>query len=364
MVKQLCCFIFFGICFLNSFSQVSVSLHEPPAGIVQNSQLWNITLICAGNSPITVTIGLSLFDTRDNQPLLTASSKQITLSGGIRQLRMTDLGPIDYNYVSPGFNLNRLPESFLPIGNYRACYAIYGGSKESEGIIAEDCISIEVQPLSPPQLNLPADSGVVESPYPQFSWLPPAPLMLFNNLNYDLLVTEVFAGQTPEAAIQENLPVYFVPRITGMFNSYPASGKSLDTGRVYAWRIVAKNDEMFAAQTEVWTFMLSNKKNKLPVPTNGNYLTLKTNDIFTSTGIIPDRVLGLKYYSYDKTHDAEIKFLNEKGEVIKVARKKIQYGENYLVFELENRFNEEATYFVETTDAQLAKYSVSFRISK
>lgn len=343
-------------------AQLSMSLQEPPPGIVQKQQLWNITLLYNGNNPITVSIGISLVDVRDNQPVLTALSRPITLTHGVRRLRVADVAPIDYNYFSPSFS--RLSETFLPIGNYRACYSVYNGSKNAGEVLAEDCMGVEISPLGPPQLSLPADSSSVTTKNPSFSWLPPVPSVLFSDLNYDLLLVEVRPDQTPNGAIQENLPAYSLHRITNVFTAFPISAKSLDTGKVYAWRIVAKDGETFAAQSDVWTFTVSPERPTHPLPAADQYLELSDNPTVIRTGMINGKTLGLKYYSYDATHEGDIKFLNERGEAIKTSRKTITYGDNFWVFPLDGSFAEGSVYFIEYTDGQQKKHRTSFRISK
>jgi hypothetical protein len=342
-------------------AQLSVSVQEPPAGIVQKNQLWNLALIYSGNSSINVVIGLTLIDLTDNQPALTAFTRPLTLSKGVKQIKAADVQPVDYQYISPAFS--RLADALLPIGNYQACYTVYISGKEDKQVLSENCISIEVQPLSPPQLTMPADSANIQQSYPQFSWLPPAPVTLFNDLNYDLLVTEVRADQTAGAAIQENMPVYNARRMTMMVNNYPSSAKSLDTGKVYAWRVIAKNGETFAAQSEVWTFKVTQETQQTLRPAGGVYMELKNDNAYTATGVIPDNIPGFRYYSYDKAHEAVIKFLNEKGEVIKEMKRTIEYGNNFMVFKLDHSFKKETTYFIEVTDLQMARYRASFRMS-
>jgi len=347
---------------LSSKAQVSFSVQLPPSVVVQRNQLWNITLINSGNTQAVVTIDLSIFDAKNDQPLMTARTRSITLSNGIKQIRESDVGPIDYRYLSSSFDLGRLPGAFLPVGEYRACYTILSENKNGVAPVAEDCINLEVAPMSPPQLNLPSDSAIVQTPYPQFSWLPPTPAILFSDLNYDLLVTEVQQGQSAYVAIQENLPVYVGHRITLNAFNYPASNKGLDTGRIYAWRIVAKNGETFAAQSDVWTFSLASKKPEQIIPSNGTYFELKDASSFPGTGIIPDNILGIKYYSYDQTHDSNIRFLDEEGRVIKEIPRKIQYGNNFLVFKLDNQFSEGKLYSIEIVDLQSSHFKASFRI--
>jgi hypothetical protein len=353
-----------GLCFFASFGQVSLSVHEPPPGIVQKSQLWNLTLIYSGNTPLDVTIGLSLVDLKDNQPAMTAMTRPISLVKGIRQLKALDVSPVAYNYFSTAFDVSRMGDAFLPIGNYRACFTVSTANKDPEVVLFEDCINLEIQPLAPPQLNLPSDTSRVETSYPQFNWLPPVPLTLFSNLNYDLLIVEVQPGQTPEAAIQGNLPVYSALHLTTPVNNYPASYKSLDTGKVYAWRVIAKNGEAFAAQSDVWTFRIEKPKPAQLAPTKGAYLELRNDNGFSGTAIIPDNILGIKYYSYDKTHDASIKFFDDKGQLVKEMPQTIQYGNNFIALSLDNSFKKETTYFMELADLQGSRYRSSFRIAK
>jgi hypothetical protein len=205
---------------------------------------------------------------------------------------------------------------------------------------------------------------MVETPYPQFNWLPPVPVTLFNDLNYDLMITEVQPGQSAASAIQENLPVYTGLHLNMTVNNYPASYKSLDTGKVYAWRVIAKNGEMFAAQSEVWTFSIGKRKTEQLVPANGMYLELKNDGSLVSTGMIPDNILGLKFYSYDKTHETVIRFANENGVILKEIKRTIQYGDNFMVIKLDRSFETDTTYFVEITDMQNTRYRTSFRMVK
>ena len=346
--------------------QLSVALQGPPTSLIQKSGLWNMALINSGTVPIQVTIGLSLLDSRTNQPMLTATTRPVMLARGVRQLKPSDVAPVSYSYNSPAFMRLGTGDGLLPVGNYRACYTFYtiSGELRVQQVLAEECIPLEVQPLSPPELAQPADSAIVEAAYPQFSWLPPTPLSLFTDLRYDLLVVEVQAGQSPPAALQENLPVYSGLNLTQAFHAYAASYKSLDTGKVYAWRIIAKNGESFAAQSEVWTFRLGKKPLPPLIPANGTYMELKSSSGPVTTGILPNNILGLQYYSYDKAHEADIRLTGEKGEALQTVRQQMEYGKNFIVVSLNGSFKPGTTYFVEVADLENNLYRTSFRIAK
>lgn len=340
--------------------QLSISLQEPPAGVVQKSQLWNLALIYAGNSSINITIGLTLLDVKDDQPVLTAISAPVTLIKGAKQLKFMDMSPIEYNYYSTGFS--RLPDALLPVGSYRACYTIYKADRAHGEVLAEDCINIEVIPLSPPQLSLPEDSTKIQTPYPQFSWMPPAPVTLFTDLNYEFILTEVRGDQTAESAIQENLPFFHTPRLSSMILNYPGSGKSLDTGKIYAWRVVAKNGDAFAAQSDVWTFKVEPEKQQPLIPAGGIYYELKPSGNYGGTGVLPDRILGIKYYSYDKTRTAVLRIEDESGKLVKEYSRSVEYGNNFWVIELNKSFSPSITYRIVVSDLQGNEYSASFKI--
>lgn len=362
MHKRLSLLIFGVVFFIQGESQLSVSLQQPPSGIVQKNQLWNMALINTGNNTLTVTIGLSLVDMSDNQTVFTAFTRPVVTSKGVKQLKATDVGPVQYNYTTTAFS--RQNETFLPVGNYRACYTVYTDSKSAEGVLTEDCMNIDVEPLSPPQLVTPADSDKVQTPYPQFGWLAPAPVTLFNDLNYDLLLVEVREGQTAEKAIQENIPVMNMRRLASTILGYPSSAKSLDTGKIYAWKIIANNNESPVSQSEIWTFKIKRENPEVLTPAGGLYVELKNDNNFGSTAIIPDNILGIKYYSYDKTRDASVRFINSRGEVVKEIIRKVEYGNNFLVFKLDNSFVKEEVYSIEINDLQMSHYQALFRISK
>lgn len=343
-------------------AQVSISLQDPPPGIVTKQQLWNVSLVNAGNSSVTVRIGISLVDARERQPFMTAISRPIVLNRGIKNIKLADVSPVDYQYS--GVMRARISDMFLPVGQYQACYTVYRTNSEAQEILAEDCMGLDVSPISPPQLALPADSAKLTNPVPQFSWLPPTPQLLFNDLNYDLIVTEVREDQTAQEAIQDNLPIYFSRRLPGVFSAYPASARKLDTGKVYAWRVIAKEGEMFAAQSEVWTFSLSPDKPKREWPQGGQFLSLNGDPSIIQTGRISNRILGIRYYSYDSSHQATLRFLDGQGKVVQTLSQVAGYGDNFWVFKLDSRFEEETVYFVEYLDVQANRHRISFRIVK
>jgi len=362
MNKILCVLLLFICLAVKVSAQVALSLQLPATGLVQKSQLWNMVLVYTGEGTISVHINFSLLNARDNRVLLTAATRAFTMSKGTKQITYADIAPVQYNYLSSVSNIDRSPEGFLPFGNFKACYTVFKTDNDAIIPLAEDCMQVEVLPLSPPLLNSPSDAGVIETPYPQFTWLPPAPLNLFSNLNYDLLLVEVLPGQTKEDAIQKNIPVYNTAYCTSPYNNYPASNKSLDTARTYAWKILAKNEDEFVAQSEVWTFKIKGSEKYKAGLASGSYALLQ-NDL-EGLYVVKGDTLHVKYVSAENSKDAVYVFTDEKQKEIYKNKLFVRQGDNYLDFKTGNRFRAGKIYQLSIAGTNKKKTVLRFSISK
>ncbi|WP_440135332.1 hypothetical protein, partial [Chitinophaga sancti] len=212
---------------LQASAQVNMTVQLPPTGVMQKAQLWNILLVSGAASPIRVRVELRITDSQTNQPVLTGASRIISLSRGAKQLQVADVSPIDYEYLS--HTSDRNVNGLLMAGTYTACYSVFLLSGDASSLIAEDCLPFAVEPVSPPLLNNPADQSVVEGNLPQFTWIPPAPVTIFSDLNYDFTIVEVRKGQSAAEAMQVNIPVYRTGHLKDQFLNYPVSAIALDT---------------------------------------------------------------------------------------------------------------------------------------
>jgi hypothetical protein len=251
MLKKLLAIALFVLPFIGN-AQVTLNAQLPQAGFVQKEQLWNLILVNNNADVLDINIQMNLQDAITGQVVLTATTGNLLLSKGVKMVKSGDIQPIVYNYTAPDLSRN-----YLPMGAYVACYQIINNTNRKEAPLAEECIRINIDPLSPPMLNSPSDKSEIESPYPQFTWMPPTPFDMFSNLSYDLLITEVLQGQSAIEAIQYNTPLYSKGSINQPYESYASSFNKLDTGKLYAWQVVAKNGINYAAKTEVWTFKVA-----------------------------------------------------------------------------------------------------------
>lgn len=254
-------------------AQVSMTLQVPPVGVLVKNQLWNMLVVNAGNYNLLIRVNLVLLDEKTNQPVLTANSAPVLLGKGAKQLQARDLGPVQYAYGDPAFHVDGDPNGMLPAGNYQACYTVINTEKNLP--MVENCIRISVEPLSPPLLNTPANEAVLPLPYLQFTWLPPTPPGIFNDLSYVFTLVEVLPGQGKADAIQQNIPVYSPGLVKDLYVNYPSSFHPLDTAKLYAWRITALNSRQPVAMSDIWTFRIVPPKPVHPSRPDDNWVTLK-----------------------------------------------------------------------------------------
>lgn len=354
---------YFSICLLfcirGAEAQINMTLQVPPSGVLLKKQLWNMVITSTAGADQLVKVMLSLQDPKNNQVVLRGVSRILTIPSGAVQLQSDDFAPIQYEYYSPIFNADRDPNGVLPVGNYLACYTITGNHNIT---LAENCITVAVEPLSPPLLNLPSDNSVLQISYPQFTWLPPTPKNIFTDLTYDLVVTEVLPGQTAPEAIQNNVPMFTAGRLNDIFLNYPSSAKQLDTAKLYAWQIIARNNSDVIAPSDVWTFKIDSPKPDSTHFVNGGYILLERGNTLRGTYTIENKTINIKYYSFDRDHESDVRFLTAEGKLIRSVRRRVVYGDNYLSFELKKGFESNTIYTIELVDAQKNKYTAFFRI--
>jgi hypothetical protein len=336
-------------------AQVIINPQLPPAGMMQKEQLWNLTIINNKDNVFYATVKLTLQDAHTGQVMMSASTSAIILNKGVMMLSNTDVQPVSYDYNSGGFANN-----FLPLGNYIACYEIYYPSGEAQVLLSSECIRLNIDPLSPPLLNIPVDKSKIQTPYPLFNWMPPTPVDMFSDLNYDIIVTEVLGGQSPAEAIEYNTPVYTNTNLTQPNQSYPASFSKLDTGKIYAWQVIAKNGFSYLVKTEVWTFSVYGDSLPAITPPNDFYLLLE--DDLKGTYFISKSLLHIKYASFDKEHTAPVIFSDQNGVKVYTVDKPIVQGDNYFDINLKNNFQKGIIYSVSITDMAGKSQSLLFSI--
>ncbi|WP_315823158.1 hypothetical protein [Paraflavitalea speifideaquila] len=346
------------LCFLMPIlvqAQVTVNVVLPPAGMVQKEQLWNLALT-NNSTPMEVMIYFTLQDAVTGQTVLTAGTRSVSLAKGVKMIQLRDVQPVQYNNAAIGFTGH-----FLPLGAYLACYTINRLEGDGSTAIASECVRLTINPLSPPLLNTPADKSTIANAYPPFTWLPPTPMDMFDNLQYDISVAELMPGQSPAEAILYNTPQYVASRLKQPFDQYPATYSKLTAGKTYAWQVTARNAGTYAAVTEAWIFTVA-ADSLITTPVVTSYIQLKSRQEKAGISYITGRELHIKYYAYDPARITTIRILARDQTLLLEEKRTLTYGDNFITLSLGNRFRKEQVYQVTITDLNNNTYTAAFSI--
>jgi hypothetical protein len=346
-------------------AQVVVNTQLPPAGLSLKSQLWNLSLVNSGQE-INVQIELTMTDASNNQRVLTALSRVFKLPRGAKQLQSVDLLPIVYTPGSPGYNVDARPDGFLPTGVFNICYGVTLYINDRTEQVNEECETVEIEPLSPPQLVMPADNEQVELTRPFFTWLPPTPFNLFNNLVYDWVLVEVMPMQSAADALQRNIPVLTQQNVAYASLQYPLSAPELDSTKMYAWRVTAKNNTSPVAVSEVWMFKVKqNVFNALTRKREGSYSRLRRME--DASYIISYGIIGFEHLNELANTEATINIYdisdrNRRQLSLDSSNYALKYGQNFLEIDLREKakLTDRHVYLLELTDAKNEKWYLKF----
>lgn len=346
-------------------AQVTIQATLPPAGVVQQNQLWNLLLINATGDGLSCRLDLVLRDRQTGLQVFAASTAPFVLSRGSRHLNAAMLAPIQYRAMSPTLRpgLNGL----LPVGSYNACYALFRVMGDASEQVSEDCIPFDVQPLSPPELTYPRDSADLDIAPTAFTWIPPTPDKMFNQLQFDIRIAEIKPGQRAEQAIQENMPLYQGAALRMPTLSYPHSAPTFKEGTWYAWQVVARDAGTYAARTESWVFRVHAATREQDPAQGLPFVRLSAGR--PELGIAPDGLLKIAYLNDagDSSALVEVRDVSAgAGQVRCHFNLRLQPGENLIrqVLPRDAGLNEDDTYEVTLVNGRHEEWKALIRIRK
>lgn len=352
-------------------AQVLINLQLPQAGVTLKTQLWNLSVTNTGPDEPDVQVEMMLSDVTTNQPILSASSKVFRLTKGARLLQVAELSPIIYNVLSSSYNVDVNPNGFLPIGTFSVCYRVVKLVSDQTEQLAEECETIDVEPVSPPMLQLPFDEEVVESKRPYFAWIPPLPQQLFHNLLYDVVLVEVLPIQSSSEAIQQNLPIYRGSNLPEIGLQYPAALAELDTTKLYAWQVTAKGGFNAIAKSEIWTFRIqSSLADTSAVLRKGHFYATLKRDVDVAY-VVCKGVLRFEYVNEgnDSTISYSISDLNTVGRAVLALPSNdltVTFGQNFIELDLHgvNGLKQGHVYLLEVASTRRDRRFLKFEYKK
>ncbi len=310
-------------------AQITVTTQLPNSGILLKDQLWNLVITNNSNDIAELKLQLDVRDVLIGQSVINATAGKIIIGKGMKLITIKDVQPVMYNYVATEFSGN-----YLPCGSYTISYRLIQETGKGDVLAAEEVVKINIAPLSPPLLTTPSDKSNIETVYPQFTWMPPAPMQMFNPLLYDITVVEIEEGQSSKEAMEFNKPVYLNTNLQNASEKMPTSYQQLQKGKSYAWQIVARSGFACAATTEIWEFKIGQPSAINVIITQTPFIKMKKDN--PDKGIAPDGILKLSYINEttEGTAIVQIIDLGNREKNIPGFKIKIQPGENLIQYDL------------------------------
>jgi hypothetical protein len=186
-----------------------------------------------------------------------------------------DIGPNEIRFITSnqilepdaiGFDQSLynllLTTNMLPEGEYLLCVKLVDEFGNVISSPAEKCENINIFHPQPPNLISPANNTTLFNTSPQFVWTPVIGADPTITINYRIKIVKIFEGQTPTAAIDNNIPILdkFVSTTSYQYLPSDVSLSSSDDVVGYAWQVQAVDaitKEPIAAKSgksEVWAF--------------------------------------------------------------------------------------------------------------
>jgi hypothetical protein len=351
-------------------AQVIMNLQLPPMGLTVKPQLWNFSLVNSGAANVNVRVELIITDVSTNQRVLTGTSNLFVLPKGAKQVRLADVMPVTYSIGSPGYSVDPSPDGFLPIGVFNICYSVINMDNDAQEKLSEECETVEIEPVSPPQLVMPADNEPVAETRPLFTWLPPSPFNSNNSLLYDWVLVEVQPMQTAAVAIQQNIPVLAQRNVAVASFQYPLSMPELDTAKLYAWRITAKNNTSPIANSEVWSFRIKKDQDNTPTREAGSYF-VRLHKQEDAAYVLCNGLLRFEYTNDINANEVEVKVYDissasRKPVALPDEKLPVQPGQNYMQLDLRSSAGMmgKHMYLLELRNAKNERWYLKFEYRK
>lgn len=239
-----------------SFSQVIVTLRQPPPFQFKASDLWRASLTNTGPA---VDIYLKAVVKSSVTTLVEATSVTFTLPQTLapKIVNAASISPIDLKKYSSEVDDAFKTTGSLPSGKYNIC--IYAYSAGTNTVLSQYCLDIEVLQTVKGELISPRDMDDLKMLLPIFNWMPPSPITPGNIVTYEINIVEILERQTAYYAISANPYIYSKKNIsTGLFQ-YPIAALPLENGRRYAWRVKTYLNGSLLSESEVREFSYNGK---------------------------------------------------------------------------------------------------------
>lgn len=327
---------------ISGFGQITII--QPPIPPVQFSlsNLWNIEVVNLTNNELKGYFDLRLTSQNGGQILL-AQSNDVVIGRGNTNFNSFTISEKNRIYFNNPVSNKARQTNLLSFGNFELCVQFIEAGQE----LASNCQVFSFFPTNPPIGISPVLCEEISGFYPNFIWQEPSPLLEAYQFVYSIKIVEVLKGQTPQAAIQSNIPIHQKENISQTFYQYPADAFPLDSNKKYAWQVKADLEEISGiegktsfgkqslGQSEAECFITPKKELIEKKEEPKFYLIPKkgfNNDYSKISKIIP-----VSYQEKFQDREIEVFFYDKNKKLLKETIKvSVRRGDNRFEIDLEN----------------------------
>ena len=344
-------------------SQVILIPETQGSGIIIKQQLWSVLINNLTGYQKQAILHITVTDLLNSQPLLQATSNLLTLNTGARRISYNDLLPMNYSFIAAGFAADGQLSQPLPVGEYLVCYELIDAGLTKNNQLASECVKVLAEPLAPPQLVQPANETVLNDSRPLLTWTPPAPIHMFTSLSYTIIVSPQYKSQSPQEALQRNIPVMTTMSANNSV-PYTASFTDLEAGKTYVWQIAAMDGNRFAGKSEVWSFTIMPDSIK-QIVNMSPFVKLETQS--KEATVMHQGFLKMEYFNSlpDTSIKVSVYKLIERNNKVRQAfsfELPVRRGQNLLEYNINSKMHldESAVYEAILTNSKNEKWTMRF----
>jgi hypothetical protein len=244
------------------------ALPPPPAFSVDD--LWNLNILLNGSSQFeSYFVTLDLFEKKSGK-VSEARTREFLFESASLAINKSNyesyLENNATNYVNNEFYMSCSESGGrVPPGSYTAKYTLWGVIVDPvTGKVVENLLEYELEiteyAVYPPSLIQVYDRDTIFDLQPVFSWTPPFPLSPGQTIQYRIRFAEQYEGQIAEEAMLSNPAVLELEQNQNTVLVYPSYSFYLISGTTYAWQVSAYAGNVLLGKSEVWSFLVQDKK--------------------------------------------------------------------------------------------------------
>ncbi|RPI13561.1 MAG: hypothetical protein EHM58_18210 [Ignavibacteriae bacterium] len=280
-----------------TFSQVTVTLRQPPPYQFKVEDFWKVTLNNASQNTYNVYL-YGIATGNNDGKIVDANTKVFALKPGTTIVTAAHVSPIQIKEKNKKYEDAIKFTGGLPTGDYEICLTVYNA--ENNEVLGNECISHSVEIISGIELLLPENEAIVinsseetfeifagknetkkskhydqpnsEPPsynnvngsFITFSWLAPSPAPRGGSITYTLTMSEIYGRQSAYDALQSNPEFFKASGLSSTIYQYPFIARGFKSGSKYAWKVTAYLNGVKMTESEVNEFSYSSGVQKLP----------------------------------------------------------------------------------------------------